>query len=279
MLFLADNSEVTEAITNIEKVWSIAEPIVWSIIKVIVVFIIGQKLIKFIGKLILKASDKANVDKGVASFLSSMAKIALNCILVIVICGIVGIPTASFVAVLGSCGLALGLALQGSLQNFAGGVLILFMKPFVVGDYIVVNGLEGTVYHIDICYTKLRTLDNRIVVLPNGSLSNANLVNVSTEAKRRVDITVPIGYQDDIKAVKTMLQGIADKNEKILKNEAKTIAVCNYGDDSVEIAFRVWCKTEDYWELKFNLLEEIKYQMDANGFTIPFHQLDVLLKK
>lgn len=260
------------------EIWQIAAPIVWSLVEVVAVFLIGTKLIKLVIEILKKATERAGLEKGVISFLSSMARIALYGILVVIIAGIFGIPTASFVAVIGSCGLAVGLALQGSLQNFAGGVLILLMKPFVVGDYISAKGLEGTVYSIDICYTKLKTPDNKIVVLPNGALSNADLVNVSKEPVRRVDFTVPVSYSDDYEGIKSMLAGLAASSELVLKDRPVDIFISDFANDSVSVGFRVWCATEHYWDVKFDLQEKIKKSMDEKGYTIPFRQVDVLIK-
>lgn len=264
--------EIDETFMN---AWNIISPIAWKIFGAIVCFIIGKKVINWAEKLIVNAAKKGNLDKGITSFLISLGKFILYVILIIVIAGFLGVPTASFVAILGSCGLAIGLALQGSLQNFAGGVLILIMKPFSVGDYVVVNGLEGTVSSIDVCYTTLKTVDNKTVVMPNGALSNSNIVNVSKESTRRVDIIVPISYDDNIKAVKDMLQNIAVGEELVLKNRGIDIYVNEFGSSSINLGFRVWVKAENYWTVKWSMLETIKNEMDKNGFTIPFNQMDV----
>ena len=186
-----------------------------------------------------------------------------------------GVPEASFVALIGSIGLTIGLALQGSLSNFAGGVLILILKPFRIGDFIVVGDKEGTVITIDIIYTKVVTIDNKVIVFPNGTLANANIVNVTDEPTRRLDLIIPIGYNDDIRSVKKELLTICQQTESVLQDQPIDLFVSNYGDDAVEIALRVWVKKEDYFPTKGELLENIKYMFDEKGFTIPFHQLDV----
>jgi small conductance mechanosensitive channel len=267
-----------DAAATFESIWNIVAPILWVLVQAVLVLIIGKKLIGVVIQMIKRVSEKGHLEKGVVSFICSLTKIILYVILIVIIAGIFGIPTASFIAIIGSCGLAIGLALQGSLQNFAGGVLILVMKPFVVGDYITVSGLEGTVSSIDICYTKLKTFDNKIVILPNGTLSNANLVNVSHEPTRRLDLEIPISYEDDIREVKTMLTGIVDRTEGVLSEPNKEIVVLEFGDSSIKLGVRVWVKTENYWNVKFELQEEIKYAMDNNGFTIPFQQIDVTVK-
>lgn len=260
------------------ELWLTVSPIVWSLVKVFAVFFIGKKVIGLAVNLVKKGTTKAGFEQGVISFLCSLTKIALYALLIVIIAGIFGIPTASFIAVISSCGLAIGLALQGSLQNFAGGVLILLMKPFVVGDYICAKGLEGTVDSIDICYTKLRTTDNRIVIMPNGALSNSDLINVAKEPIRRVDLSVSVSYDDNLPEVKKMLTRIAQGCENVLQDKTIDVFVSNFAASSVDIGFRVWCKSEYYWDVKWELQEKVKAEMDANGFTIPYQQVDIIVK-
>lgn len=266
---------LTDPFTN---AWTLFTPYVFNIIKAIVVIYIGRKVIKLIEMLIERASERAEVDQGLISFITSLSNIVLYIILIVVIASIFGVPTATFITIIGSCGLAVGLALQGSLQNFAGGVLILFLKPFIVGDYIIVNNLEGTVTSIDICYTKLLTIDNKVVILPNGALSNSNLVNVSKEKYRRIDLLIPISYTDDIIGIKYILEDVAGSQHRVLKDRQIDIYVDSYANDCIQIGFRVWCKSSDYWPLRWALLEAVKLAMDENGYTIPFRQMDVFIK-
>lgn len=260
------------------EIWNIVAPLVWDFLLILLILFIGKKVITIAVNMVKKATVKAGAEAGVTSFLASLTKISLYAILVVIIAGIFGIPTASFIAVLSSCGVAIGLALQGSLQNVAGGVLILLMKPFVVGDYISAKGLEGTVDSIDICYTKLRTPDNRIVIMPNGALSNSDLVNVAKEPTRRVDFIVPVSYKDDIPGVKTMLARLAETNENVLQEQPVDIFISDFSASSISIGFRVWCKSELYWDVKFDLQEKIKDAMDSNGYTIPYQQVDIVVK-
>ena len=176
-------------------------------------------------------------------------------------------------------GFAIGLALQGSLANFAGGVLILLLKPFKVGDYIIQGGNEGTVYEISIFYTKLKTVDNKVVVIPNGILSNNTLTNVSHMEKRRVDVTVGISYDADIKLAKELLYQLAQRDESRLPEEDAVVFVDNLGASSVDIGVRVWVKSEDYWDTKWRLMENIKYILDENHISIPYQQIDVQIKQ
>ncbi|MBQ8281526.1 MAG: mechanosensitive ion channel [Lachnospiraceae bacterium] len=260
------------------EIWNTVAPVVWDFLLILLIIFIGRKAIAFAVNMVKRATEKAGVEAGVTTFLASFTKIGLYAILVVIIAGIFGIPTASFIAVLSSCGVAIGLALQGSLQNVAGGVLILLMKPFVVGDYISARGLEGTVDSIDICYTKLRTSDNRIVIMPNGTLSNSDLINVAKEPTRRVDFIVPVSYKDDIPGVKAMLAGLAETNENILQDRPVDVYISDFSASSISIGFRVWCKSELYWDVKIDLQEKIKAAMDANGYTIPYQQVDIVVK-
>ncbi len=243
---------------------------------------LGRKVIRKILSLIergLAARQEKGMDAGLAKFLGSLCKVVMYTILFVVLFELLGLPITSVATIIGSAGLAIGLALQGSLSNFAGGVLILLTKPFVVGDYIVASGMEGTVREIGICYTRLLTPDNRTVILPNGGLANTNLINVSAQPERRVDIIVPIAYEDDIRGVREMLLAVADGNDKILPERPKEVYVKEFGESSVNMVFRVWVKKEDYWPVYFGLMEEIKYAMTERGFTIPFQQIDIHMDK
>lgn len=263
-----------------EKFWPVALAFLGKLVLVLVIFLIGKKLINWILKLVAKAFDKTQVDVGVAGFIGSILKVVLYFLLIMVLANVAGIATTSIVALVGSVGLTVGLALQGSLSNFAGGVLILVLKPFRVGDYIVAQGLEGTVAKVDLFYTTILTVDNRTVVLPNGTLSNGSIVNVTNEPERRLDLVVPVGYGDDIRKVKALLAQVAEHNkERILQDREITIVVADFGDDAIQMAFRVWVKREDYWAVRADLLEEVKYTFDENGITIPFRQLDVYMKQ
>lgn len=244
----------------------------------LVILFIGRQLIKWLKRILDRSFHRSNMDLGVAKFLLSMISIVLNIFLVIIVIGILGVETSSFAAVIGSAGLTLGLALQGSLSNFAGGVLILIMKPFRIGDYIITQNLEGTVTSIDIFYTRLLTVDNRKVVIPNGGLSNSSIVNVTNEEIRRLDLIIPVAYDCNIKEVKAVLEKLLDRQELILTEEMRNIYVDGFMDSSISIGIRVWTKKEDYWDLKWKLLEEIKEDFDRNHIGIPFNQLDITIR-
>ena len=188
-----------------------------------------------------------------------------------------GIETTSFVAILGAAGLAVGLALQGGLANFAGGVLILIFKPFKVGDFIDAQGHAGVVSEITVFTTVLKTPDNKTIIIPNGALSNGSMVNYSTEEKRRVDMVFGIGYGDDIAKAKQVLKRIVDEDERVLKDPAPQIVVAELADSSVNFNFRVWCTGSDYWSIYFDMNEKVKLEFDKEGVSIPFPQRDVHL--
>jgi len=250
-----------------------------KILMALLVFLVGSKLIKWLVKLYDKIVEKANLDLSVASFLRNFIKIALKVLLAIIIADMVGVEMTSISAMIASAGLAVGLALQGSLSNLAGGVLLLVLKPFKVGDYIVACGDEGTVTGMDIFYTRLQTPDNKMIVIPNGTLSNSNIVNVTREPKRRLDLTVGIDYSEDIRRVKSVLLSVLEKQEMILPEEDKTIFVNSFDSSAITMGIRVWVATENYWTVKFELMERIKYAFDENQITIPFDQLDVNLNQ
>ena len=251
-----------------------------GVVLALLVFWIGTIVIKWIRKLIRISMEKANVDKGVGQFVDSLVKFALYAVLIFSIGSKFGLDTTSVAAALASCGVAIGLALQGSLSNFAGGVLILILKPFVVGDYIVEDnkGREGTVTEIQLFYTKLLTVDNKTVIIPNGTLANTSLTNVTAQDKRRLDLTVGISYDADLKKAKELIAGLFGADEDILKAEGIDVFVDNLGDSSVTIGARGWVKKEAYWNAKWRLTEAIKLTLDENGIEIPYNQVVVHMK-
>lgn len=240
-----------------------------KIIFAIIIVVIGKKLIRFLTGLLDKYFRRTKMEISVAGFLLAMIRAGLYIMLaVFIITGIIGIESTPIVAIVGSAGLSIGLALQGSLSNFAGGVLILLLKPFRVGDYIITGTNEGTVTAIDIFYTKMLTFDNRLLVMPNGTLSNANIINVTYEPERRLDITVMINYSEDIKKVKDLLIDIAGSHEKVLKDREISVFVNSFDPRGINIGVRVWTQREYFWALKCELLEDIKNKFDENEITI-----------
>lgn len=244
-----------------------------------VVIIIGMKLIKWTRKLLKKSLEKNNADTGLVQFLDSLVKYGLYILLALTVLQRFGVQTTSIVAAIGSVGVAIGLALQGSLSNFAGGVIILLLKPFKVGDYIIQGGLEGVVSEIQLFYTTLTTGDNRKIVIPNGQLADNSLVNVTSADTRRVDIKVGVSYKSDVKLAKDILLKLANADADTLKEEGKEpmAAVEELGESSVNMLLRVWTATDNYWDVKFRLTEAVKTSFDEAEIEIPFNQLDVHL--
>jgi len=250
-----------------------------KLILAILVLIVGMWIIKGIKKLITKAMQKGQVEISLQKFLISMITILLKVLLLISVASMIGIATTSFVAILGAATFAIGLALQGSMSNFAGGVLILLLKPFKVGDTIEAQGFIGKVHEIQIFNTIMKTFDNKMIYIPNGTLSNGNITNYSREPIRRVDMTFGIGYGDDIKKAKEVLTRLVKEDSRIISDPAPLIAVSSLGDSSVNFAVKVWCDNAEYWNVYFDMQEKVKLAFDQENISIPFPQTDVHLFK
>ncbi len=246
-----------------------------KIIAALVTLIVGCKLIKFARKWIKNSPKLQNIDMGVRTFLSSFLGIAMYVVLFISIAMILGIPTTSFITALASCGVAIGLALQGALSNVAGGIMILIFKPFKVGDYITTSSVSGTVSNITIMYTMLTTPDNKVITIPNGTLTNTVVENYSAVENRRVDLTFTTAYDCDIDKVKSILMNIVNGHEKVLNDPQPFARLTNHGDSALVYTVRAWCKTEDYWDVNFDLIESVKKAFDENNISIPYPQMDI----
>lgn len=246
------------------------------IVLALVVFLLGMQVIKLVRKLVKKSLVRGKVDVGVQQFTDSFLKAVLYILLIFMIAGGFGVDAASVVALLGSAGVAIGLAVQGSLSNLAGGVLILILKPFLVGDYIIdEGGKEGTVTEIQLFYTKLLTPDNRTVVLPNGTLANGSLVNITTDKYRRCDISVGISYGSDIRVAREALMDLLTGDSAVLKDREMRVVVDSLGDSAIQLIVRCWFTNEEYWDGRYRLTEGVKYALDRAGIQIPYPQLDV----
>jgi len=245
----------------------------------LVVLFVGMKLAKWIVKVIGRGKAFSKLEVSVQTFLLSFIKIILYALVIASAAIIWGIPTTSFLTIFTSAGVAVGLALQGALSNFAGGLMILIFKPFKVGDFIENGAVMGTVKEITIIYTILHTVDNKVVTIPNGTLTNSNVINYSTQPLRRVDIQFSTSYGDDIDKVKKVLMDVAASHEKILKDPAPFVRLVAQASSSLDYTFRVWCSGADYWDVYFDMMELVKKAFDENGICIPFNQLDVHLDK
>lgn len=241
----------------------------------LVIFLIGRRIIGVIKKMMNRSLERADIDVGVARFLRALLEFSLNIFLVFIIAGQLGVDSASIVAVLGAAGLALSLALQGSLENFAGGVLILVMKPYRVGDYIICPEGEGTVSMVGLVYTTLMTIDNKAITIPNGKLSNSTVTNVTAMEYRRLDLKVGIGYRADLKRAKSILETIYKDHPAIINDRGITVYVDSLDDSAVVLGARGWVTAADYWTTRWDILEKIKLTFDETGIEIPFNQLDV----
>lgn len=246
----------------------------------IIFLFLATKLIKAVLKLIKKSFTRAGMESSVSGFLLSLIRGILYVIVFIMAINIVGFQVTSLITILGTAGLAAGLALQGSLSNFAGGVLILIMKPFKVGDYIIENDkkCEGEVVAIDIFYTKLKTIDNKIIVIPNGNITANSIVNVTAMEVRKVDISVGVSYSSDIKKVKAVLEKIANQNPYVDKAKDINVFVSSFEDSHISMGVRFFVNTPNYWNAKWLANEQIKEEFDKNGIIIPYNQLEVTLK-
>lgn len=252
-----------------------------KVLAALVAFFVGRLVIRWIRKIVRRSFERSGADKGVEQFVDSLLKYGLYALLVFSLISSLGFDTTSVAAVLASGGVAIGLALQGSLSNFAGGVLILLLKPFVVGDYIIEdsNGKEGTVKEIQIFYTKLSTIDNKTIVIPNGMLTNNSITNATAKDERQLDLRVGISYDADIRQAKSVIENLLIKDECIIKNEQINVFVHELADSAVVLGIRAWVKNEKYWETRWRLLEEIKLLLDENGIEIPYPQMTVHMQK
>lgn len=265
-----------DKLSNYEEFLAHLIDLAWSfipnIIVAVLIAVVGSFVVKFINKLVKKFFDRKDYDLTLESFLQSFIKIILNVTLVVLVVTQLGVKTSSLVAMLGAAGLAVGLALQGSLSNFAGGVLILLFKPFKIGDWISAQGVDGAVKEISIFNTKLNTFGNQIAVIPNGQLANGNIINYNAEPIRRENYKVGIGYGSNIKMAKDILLDICAKDARILKEPMPEVYVDGLGDSAVTLTLRFWAKNEEFWPARFDLIEQSKLRFDEAGIEIPFPQ-------
>ena len=250
-----------------------------KIILAIIFFIIARLVITKVINLLKVGFKKRSLDPSLSTFLLSLIRAVLYILVVITIASMVGIETTSFVAVLGAASLAVGFALQGSLSNFAGGILILLLKPFGVGDYIESTGHNGTVEEIQIFYTILNTPDNKKVIIPNSDLSNSSVVNYSANDNRRVDFEFDVSYDSDINVVRNILKRVADEDSRVLKDVEPQIQVSQYADSGYVVIFRVWSKKEDYWPLYWGIMEKVMLEFDKENIEIPYPKSEVTILK
>lgn len=277
---LPEVPDIQESLTAIQKFIKTASPVVlnalWHIALALVIFFVGRWLIeKFLSRVAL-LDNKTKVDPGVAKFVRSLVRVALWALLIYFIADFLGVPTASFVALLGSIGVTVGLALQGSLSNFAGGLILMFLHPFKTGDYIkTASDIEGTVVEIGLFFTTLRMADNKIITIPNGNLSAGNIINYNILPVRRLSTTVGIAYDADTARAIELLTALIKSRKPLVNPEKALVYVKELGDSSVVLGLHYWVKTDDYWDEAWSINQAIKDVLDQNGIAIPFNQLDV----
>lgn len=277
---LPEVPDIQESLTAIQKFIKTASPVVlnalWHIALALVIFFVGRWLIeKFLSRVAL-LDNKTKIDPGVAKFVRSLVRVALWALLIYFIADFLGVPTASFVALLGSIGVTVGLALQGSLSNFAGGLILMFLHPFKTGDYIkTVSDIEGTVVEIGLFFTTLRMADNKIITIPNGNLSAGNITNYNVLPVRRLSTTVGIAYEADTARAIELLTELIKSRKPLVNPEKALVYVKELGDSSVVLGLHYWVKTADYWDEAWSINQAIKDVLDRNGIAIPFNQLDV----
>lgn len=247
----------------------------WHLLIAIAIFAVGKIVIRLIRKLVKNIFKKSNADEGVVKFVDSLVKFVGYVIVLIIICSEIGIETTSFITLLGTAGLSIGLALQGSLSNFAGGVLILLSKPFIIGDYVMINGEEGTVTKIDIVYTTLVKADNRVIKCPNGEVANNTIINYTNQDGRRVDVKFSIHYDADIEQAKDIVKQVIENSPYTLKDKPNDVVVMLLDESGVNLETRAWVQPKDYWDAYFYLNEHIKTELEKNDIIIPYNQLEV----
>lgn len=280
MADLPEVPDIQESLTAIQKFIKTASPVVlnalWHIALALVIFFVGRWLIeKFLSRVAL-LDNKTKIDPGVAKFVRSLVRVGLWALLIYFIADFLGVPTASFVALLGSIGVTVGLALQGSLSNFAGGLILMFLHPFKTGDYIkTASDIEGTVVEIGLFFTTLRMADNKIITIPNGNLSAGNIINYNVLPVRRLSTTVGIAYEADTARAIELLTALIKSRKPLVNPEKALVYVKELGDSSVVLGLHYWVKTDDYWDEAWSINQAIKDVLDQNGIAIPFNQLDV----
>lgn len=275
---IADSQVITwnQLLNNVIK-WASTTGI--KVLVALLILVLSFNFINFITKKIYKKMKKRHLDETISRVALNITRFILKLVILVCLVAYVGIETASVSAIIASLGVGISLAVQGTLSNFAGGVIIIIMRPFKLGDFITSNDHSGTVEDIKLFYTSIITPDNKVVLIPNGTLANNVIVNVSTKESRRVDVVMPVSYSTNIEKAKKIIKKVCAQNEEIFKTPEPFIKIGEYGDSSINIFVRVWTKNSSYWDVNYYLLDEIKKAFDKNGIEIPFNQIDVTIKK
>lgn len=275
---IADSQVITwnQLLNNVIK-WASTTGI--KVLVALLILVLSFNFINFITKKIYKKMKKRHLDETISRVALNITRFTLKLVILVCLVAYVGIETASVSAIIASLGVGISLAVQGTLSNFAGGVIIIIMRPFKLGDFITSNDHSGTVEDIKLFYTSIITPDNKVVLIPNGTLANNVIVNVSTKESRRVDVVMPVSYSTNIEKAKKIIKKVCAQNEEIFKTPEPFIKIGEYGDSSINIFVRVWTKNSSYWDVNYYLLDEIKKAFDKSGIEIPFNQIDVTIKK
>lgn len=271
----ADSEEVVNAFTKFFQAPNLWQRVLYVVLLLAVCLIVMKLLMSVLNR----ALDRLNIEKGLHTFIKSVVKILLWFLTITIILGYIGIEVTSLIALLSVIGLAVSLAIQGTLSNLAGGIQVLVSKPFKAGDYVETESISGTVSEIGLVYTKIKTYDNKIIMIPNGQVASAKITNYTAEERRRVDLKFNTSYDAPIELVKETLQSVIHSHPKALKEPAPFARVSAYQDSSIEYAVRVWCVTDDYWDLYSDLLEQVKAAFDKNGIEMTYNHLNVHMKR
>lgn len=276
---LITEQEIAADLNMLQKLWKSFLGYLPTLIAAIIVLIVGMIISKLVLKSMKKRSANSHIDKTTYKFLQSLIQVVIYMLVIVTVLSVLGVPMASIIAVIASAGVAVGLAVKDSLSNVAGGFIILFTKPFKIGDYVTCCGESGTVESISIIYTRLLTIDNRAVYIPNGQITTSTVINYNDEPLRRLDLEFSIAYEADFEKAKTVIAQVIADNKLALSDPAPLIRVCKHDASAIVIAAKVWVEAANYWDLNFDLYEQVKAAFDANGITIPFNQLDVHVVK
>lgn len=271
--------DITQGVSFLSKIWDNILNFLPTLIFALIIFIVCEIAMKVVLKIVDRGGKSGKIDKTIFKFLRSLINISMKCITVVTVLSVLGVPMTSIIAVITTAGVAIGLALKDSLGNIAGGFLIMSTKPFKIGDYVSFGGVEGIVEEIGIVCTKIKTYDNKVIHCPNGSVSTSTVVNYSEEPHRRVDLQFSIDYSCDFhKAVKVISEVIAE-NRLILSDPAPSVRMLSHGESAIVISAKVWVNTENYWDVYFDMMEQVKEEFDKNDITIPYNKLDVNIVK
>ncbi len=267
--------EATLKSLDINTIIAVGGPILFNLVYAIVIFVVGKWLAKSLANVTHKLMNRAKVDVALIGFVTAIVRTGITVFAIVAAIEKLGIKTTGFLAILGAAGLAIGMALQGTLSNFAAGVMLILFKPFSVGDFIEGGGVTGTVKEIQIFNTVLNTGDNRKIIVPNSKIGGDTITNYSAISRRRVDLVIGVSYDDDLKQAKSILMNILTSDERVLKDPAPVVAISELGDSSVNIIVRPWVKPSDYWAVYWDTLEKSKFELEAAGLSIPYPQRDI----